>query len=420
MATKWFKLLPQSNSADNTLGIDVDGLGNGEILTYNATSGLIEGGADLSGIGTLNTLTTASQTFAVGTSGTDFAIVSATSTHTFNLPTASASNRGVLSTTDWSTFNAKLTSPLTTKGDVLAFSTVNARLPVGTNGQILTADSTQTLGVKWAANAASSAGGSDTQVQYNSSGSFAGDADFIFDGTNLIMGTGSYVQAPQLRGGTTNSITLILNPTSAVSSPNNGGKVQFGTLNAFNFMNDRTAQNVIWQFYNATGTNSGFWFVADSGNSGQPAVTFQSCLGGSASHDLHFKMSRGTYASQTVISSGDFYGKVVFHGFDGTIYRLGAEIQAVNVGTPSASSMGGKLLFYTVPSGSVTEVLALTIADDAGIFTTTATGSSKGTGTLNLKGVYYADGTAGVTAGPFTVISSIQVKNGIVIGLSGS
>lgn len=40
-------------------------------------------------------------------------------------------------------------SPLTTKGDLFGFSTANARIPVGSNGQVLTADSTQTLGVKW-------------------------------------------------------------------------------------------------------------------------------------------------------------------------------------------------------------------------------------------------------------------------------
>lgn len=41
-------------------------------------------------------------------------------------------------------------SPLTTKGDIHVFSTVDARLSVGTNGQVLTADSTQTSGLKWA------------------------------------------------------------------------------------------------------------------------------------------------------------------------------------------------------------------------------------------------------------------------------
>lgn len=39
--------------------------------------------------------------------------------------------------------------PLTTKGDVLGYDTVPNRVPVGSNGQVLTADSTQSLGVKW-------------------------------------------------------------------------------------------------------------------------------------------------------------------------------------------------------------------------------------------------------------------------------
>jgi hypothetical protein len=59
------------------------------------------------GLTALNGLTEQVQLLAVGTSGTDFAISSASSTHTFNLPTASAANRGALSTTDWTTFNGK-------------------------------------------------------------------------------------------------------------------------------------------------------------------------------------------------------------------------------------------------------------------------------------------------------------------------
>jgi len=41
-------------------------------------------------------------------------------------------------------------SPLTTKGDLYGFSTVDARIPIGTNNQVLTADSAQALGLKWA------------------------------------------------------------------------------------------------------------------------------------------------------------------------------------------------------------------------------------------------------------------------------
>ena len=49
-----------------------------------------------------------------------------------------------------------LSSPLTTKGDVWGYSTTNARVPVGTNGQVLTADSAEALGVKWASAASAS------------------------------------------------------------------------------------------------------------------------------------------------------------------------------------------------------------------------------------------------------------------------
>jgi hypothetical protein len=52
-------------------------------------------------------------------------------------------------------------SPLTTKGDLYTFSTVDARLGVGTNGHVLTADSTEATGIKWAAAAA---GGKVLQV----------------------------------------------------------------------------------------------------------------------------------------------------------------------------------------------------------------------------------------------------------------
>jgi hypothetical protein len=129
------------------------------------------------------------KTFATGSTGTDFAIAHGAGTVNFNLPTASAANRGALSTTDWSAFNAKvaatrtisagtgltgggdlsadrtisLSVPVTevnggtnqttyAKGDILGGTGANTlgKLAVGSNTALLTADSTATTGFKWA------------------------------------------------------------------------------------------------------------------------------------------------------------------------------------------------------------------------------------------------------------------------------
>jgi hypothetical protein len=87
------------------------------ILTVTQQAGIMSG----TGITAINSLTGAVQTIGVGTSGTDFAVSSAGTAHTLNLPTASATNRGALSNTDWSTFNGKQDSiGLTTVGTNLA------------------------------------------------------------------------------------------------------------------------------------------------------------------------------------------------------------------------------------------------------------------------------------------------------------
>lgn len=70
------------------------------------------------GITSLNGITAGVQTFATGTAGSDFGIIPSGSTHIFNIPTASALNRGALSSADWSTFDAKLGASTSFVGDV--------------------------------------------------------------------------------------------------------------------------------------------------------------------------------------------------------------------------------------------------------------------------------------------------------------
>ena len=50
----------------------------------------------------------------------------------------------------WNSAISILDDILTTKGDLISFSTLPLRVGVGANGTVLTADSAQTAGIKWA------------------------------------------------------------------------------------------------------------------------------------------------------------------------------------------------------------------------------------------------------------------------------
>lgn len=122
--------------AARILGRDDAGTGSAEALTNTEIFAILGTGTPsastylrgdgtwatvATGISSLNGLTTATQTFAVGTTGTDVAFVSAAGVHTLNIPDASATARGVV-TTGTQRF-----------AGIKYFDTADIRLGTGTN-----------------------------------------------------------------------------------------------------------------------------------------------------------------------------------------------------------------------------------------------------------------------------------------------
>jgi len=142
------------------------------------------------GLTALNGLTNQVQFFAVGTSGTDFAISSVTDTHTFNLPTASATNRGALSSADWTTFNNK-TSNLGTVTSV-GLSSATSGVTIGSTP--VTTSGTITLAI---ATASGSQNGLLSSTDWTT---FNGKQNAL---TNPVTGTGTTNYLPKFTGAST-------------------------------------------------------------------------------------------------------------------------------------------------------------------------------------------------------------------------
>jgi len=108
------------------------------ILTVTQQSGIMAG----TGMTALNGLSGAVQTFALDSTNSTFKITSSGTTHTFNIPNASASGvtRGLLSNTQYTTFNGKIGS-----GDTASMltnyaktSAVNLKVNISDTASMLT------------------------------------------------------------------------------------------------------------------------------------------------------------------------------------------------------------------------------------------------------------------------------------------
>ena len=141
------------------------GAGTLQINNTGVTSAVAGTGISVSGATGAVTITNSGVTSVTGTAPV---VSSGGSTPAISMAAATTSVNGYLTSTDWNTFNGKQAALVSGTN----IKTINSNSILGSGNLSITA----------------SPGGSTTQVQYNSAGSFAGSANLTFDGTNLTCG----------------------------------------------------------------------------------------------------------------------------------------------------------------------------------------------------------------------------------------
>jgi hypothetical protein len=150
--------------------------------------------------------------------------------------------------------------PTLAVGDLLVrgASSPPTRLAVGANGMVLTADSAQALGVKWAAaGGGGTPAGSTGQVQFNNAGAFGASANLFWDITNSRLGIGTI--NPQTR-------------LHVVSSSSIDGVTVSSVDRASVWFTTTGANNRNWLLQNAVAAGDDFQFLASTSVGGTPST----------------------------------------------------------------------------------------------------------------------------------------------------
>lgn len=342
------------------------------------------------------------------------------------------------------------------------------------NGKLPTLDGSNLFNLSTGTGGSTPAG-SDTWVQYNATGVFAADTNFTWDYTN---------QRLKIRGGTTfvdaafevfantgdNAITVSDNGTATMvirtdpsgSIINSDGSFNISANNQLSLsaggssaivMNGGGAVQIAGNL-ESINTVSYTWpsSQGDPGtiltNDGSGILSWSPTVITPGGSDTQFQFNNSGVldgSSNLTTSGGTINVQAPLHINSGFVLT-GAS--TINEGSPIRSADTNTLLLIENTQGSISigdsqmvvnSALVYMQSDAATVFTTeptkfyTSGGTKLGlngnsapafeldvSGDINFTGTMNTNGTPGITAGPFTTITSITVVNGIVTDLQGT
>lgn len=309
------------------------------------------------------------------------------------MPNADTTTRGLLTSSDWNTFNNK-----------------QASLVSGTNIKTI--------------NSASILGSGDISVQASLSGtgivySTAGTISYLSttgSGTTVALSTSPAFTTPNIGVASGTSLTL-----SSLTS----GRVPYATTSGLltdsaNFLHNGT----VFSLGGATATGRLVDFKQDTA-----FFAMGSLIGTTAQW--------AGYINQATPNASNY----AFRGTsnDTVINAPNGVMGLANGGTTNLSCYAGKAGFgITLPATARVQIVDTaeqfrvgynssnyykTTVGSTGIVTFDAVGAGSSfvfSDTVQASGYKSSDGSAGVSAGPYTVITSITVKNGLITAITGS